>query len=315
MSQMLRAHLALLFVNLIYGVNYLVAKGVMPDLIEPSGFILLRVHGATVLFWIAQAMYKRQRIAREDLGRFALCGLFGVAANQLFFFNGLNLTSPVNASIIMTANPILVLVMAGILIGERVSLVRLIGVVLGAIGAVWLIYSSAGGSDVLGDWKGDVMILINAISYALYLVLVKPLMKKYSPITVISWVFLMGSVFVLPFGWSQFQAVEWTSFTLSDTLSVIFVVVATTFLAYLLNIYAIKLHSPSVVSSYIYLQPITVILFAALFAWWGWSEIDYTGGITVSKVLSALMIFAGVYLVSKPGIDKARKDRMSKDAQ
>lgn len=315
MSELLRAHLALLLVNLIYGANYLIAKGLMPDLIEPSGFILLRVLGATVLFWIARMVYKRQRIAREDIGRFALCGLFGVAANQLFFFNGLNLTSPINASIIMTANPILVLIMAGILIGERISLVRVAGIALGAIGAVWLIYSSVDGSAISGHWKGDVMILINAFSYALYLVMVKPLMKKYSPITVISWVFLIGSVFVLPFGWSQFQAVEWTNFTVADVLAAGFVVLATTFLAYLFNVFAIRIVSPSVVSSYIYLQPITAIIFASLFAWWGWTAVDYTGGISVQKILSALMIFAGVYLVSKPGIDKARIEKVSTNSQ
>lgn len=309
MSSLLRAHLALLLVNLIYGANYLIAKGLMPDLIEPSGFILLRVLGATAMFWAIRVLYKHQPIAASDFLRLVLCGLFGVAGNQLFFFNGLNLTSPINASIIMTANPILVLIMASVLLGERIAGIRVMGIALGAAGAVWLILLSADGSKLSGNWLGDVMILINAASYAVYLVLVKPLMQRYSPITVISWVFLIGSIFVLPFGWNQFWAIEWSSFSAGNLSAAAFVVIGTTFLAYLLNIFAIRLLSPSVVSSYIYLQPITATLFAAIFAWIGWVTVDYTGGITPWKVLSALLIFAGVYLVSKPGIDRARKQR------
>ena len=189
MSSLLRAHLALLIVNLIYGANYLIAKGLMPELIEPSGFILLRVLGATTLFWILRLFVKLQPIESEDYPRLILCGLFGVAGNQLFFFNGLNLTSPINASIIMTANPILVLLMASVLIGERISRVRVLGIAFGAAGAIWLILTSADGSRLSGNWLGDLMILINAASYAVYLVLVKPLMQKYSPATVISWCF------------------------------------------------------------------------------------------------------------------------------
>lgn len=103
------AHAALLTVALIYGANYLIAKGLMPALIGPSGFIVLRATGAAALFWVVYA-FRFERIRRDDLLRLALCGLFGVASNQLMFFNGLSLTSPVNASIIMTSNPILVLV-------------------------------------------------------------------------------------------------------------------------------------------------------------------------------------------------------------
>lgn len=307
MSGLFRAHLALLAVNLIYGANYLIAKGLMPDLIQPSGFIMLRVLGATTLFWMLRLTVQHQPIAPRDFWRLALCGLFGVAGNQLLFFNGLNLTSPINAAIIMTANPILVLVMASVLLGERIAGVRVLGIIAGGAGAVWLILISADGSALSGNWKGDLMILLNAASYALYLVMVKPLMQKYSPLTVISWVFLLGAVVVLPVGWSQFSAIEWSAFSSSDISAAAFVVIGTTFFAYLLNIFAIRIVSPNVVSSYIYLQPLTATAFAALFAWLGWSAVDYTGGLTLSKVLSAILIFIGVYLVSKPGIDRARK--------
>lgn len=310
MSSLLRAHLALFIVNLIYGANYLIAKGLMPDLIEPSGFIMLRVVGATALFWMMRTLFKHQPIAPADFLRLALCGLFGVAGNQLFFFNGLNLTSPINAAIIMTANPILVLVMASVLIGERISKLRVMGIALGAAGAIWLILLSADGSKLSGNWLGDVMILINAASYAVYLVIVKPLMQRYAPLTVISWVFLLGSVFVIPIGWNQFWDIEWSQFSAGNITSAAFVVIGTTFFAYLLNIFAIRIVSPSVVSSYIYLQPVTAAIFSGIFATLGWIAIDYTGGLTTGKVLSAVLIFAGVYLVSKPGLDSAKKKAM-----
>src|SRR5690606_10033918 len=216
MSGLLRAHLALLFVNLIYGVNYMVAKVLMTNLIPQSGFILLRVAGATILFFLLMLVTKFQRIDRKDIGRLLLCSFFGVAANQLMFFNGLNLTSPINASIIMTANPVLVLVLASIFLGDKISGIRVLGIAFGAIGAVWLIFTSADGSAVSGDWRGDVMILINAASYAVFLVMVKPLMQKYNAVTVSSWLFLAGIFFVLPFGWSEFREIRWSDFETGD---------------------------------------------------------------------------------------------------
>ncbi len=307
MSALLRAHLALLVVNLIYGVNYMVAKGLMPDLIQPSGFIFLRVAGASVLFWLLMLTRKFEKVAPKDLLLLAICSFFGVAGNQLMFFHGLNLTSPINASIIMTANPILVLVLAAVFLKERISGIRLSGIIAGAIGAVWLIASSADGSAVSGDWRGDIMILVNAALYAVFLVMVKPLMKKYNAVTVSSWVFLFGIFFVLPFGWTEFREINWPAFSTGDYISVVFVVVGTTFLAYLMSIYAIRIVSANVVSSYTYFQPAMAAVSASAFVWLGWADVDFTGGITISKVLSSLLIFLGVYLVSKPGLDKARE--------
>jgi drug/metabolite transporter (DMT)-like permease len=306
LSTLLRAHLALLAVNLIYGANYLIAKGLMPHLIGPSGFIVLRVVGATLLFWLLRALTKHQPVAWKDFPRLILCAVFGVAINQLFFFNGLNLTSPINSAIIMTSNPILVLVIASLLIGEKITWLRVAGIAAGATGAVALILSGAEGSLLAGNPTGDLMILINAFSYAIYLVIVKPLMQNYSPLTVISWVFLIGMFLVLPVGIGQVGEIEWTTFQSSDWFALSFVIIGTTFLAYLLNIFAIKTLSPGTVSSYIYLQPITASIFSVLFVWIGWTNTDYTTGITPLKIISTLLIFIGVYLVSKPGIDRVR---------
>lgn len=294
-GQQTAAHLALLAVALIYGANYLLAKGLMPQLIGPSGFIVLRATGATALFWLLYA-FRPERIHRVHLVRLMLCGLFGVAGNQLMFFNGLNLTSPVNASIIMTSNPILVLLASSVLLKTAITSRKLLGIVLGAAGAIILLRMSAGSVTGHVSWQGDLLILGNAISYGVYLVLVKPLMAVYRPITVISWVFLFGALIVLPFGWSQAAAIDWSAFSSNALWSVGYVVVFTTFIAYLFNIFALRRVMPTVVSSYIYLQPLFAGLFAYVYAYYGGE--DFTGDLTIGRILCALMIFAGVYLVS-----------------
>lgn len=295
MSRQGVAHLALLFVAMVYGANYLVAKGLMPQMIGPSGFIVLRVVGAGVLFWLVYAL-NWEPIARRHLGRLMLCGLFGVAANQLMFFNGLSLTSPVNASIIMTSNPILVLLASAFLLKTAITARKLFGIGLGALGAILLLVQSGGTGSAHISWQGDLLILLNAMSYGVYLVLVKPLMAIYKPTTVVAWVFLFGAVVVLPIGLPQALEIPWQEFTTNQYLSVAFVVVFTTFVVYLLNIFAMRTVMPTVVSMYIYLQPLFAGLFAYVYALYGGD--DFTGDFTLGRIASAALIFTGVYLVS-----------------
>lgn len=277
----------------------------MPDVIGPSGFILLRVSGACLLFW-AVYLFQREKVAWTDMGRIALCALFGVAMNQLFFFNGLSLTSPINASVIMTTTPIIVLILASVILRERITWLRSVGVLIGAAGAVALIHSTSSNGASTATERGDLFILINATSYSLYLVTVKPLMKKYRPLTVITLVFSFGLLYVLPFGFKQFVAVEWSSLATPDILSMVFVVVCTTFLAYLLNIFALKIVSPTISSSYIYLQPMLAGGFALWFSSSAFLQnafgraMDYSNDIDLFKVGCAVFIFLGVYLVSRP---------------
>ena len=222
-----KAHLALWGVGLIYAYNYLVAKGLMPEKIGPSGFIALRVAGATPLFWLLYAL-RWERVARADLARLWLCGLTGVTINQLLFFNGLAATSPVHASIIMTINPVLVLLISAALLGTAITLRKVTGIALGAAGAITLLLNSGGGGlESYASWQGDLMVLLNAASYGVYLVAVKPLMAKYRPLTVISWVFLFGGLMAFPVGASQAAAIEWSTFSTKDWLSAGFVVLFT----------------------------------------------------------------------------------------
>ena len=296
-----KAHLALLGANVIYGVNHLVAKGVMPEKINPSAFVFLRILGASVLFWIIKSFIK-EKVKKTDFPLLILCGLLGVATNQLLFFHGLNLTSPIDASIIITAVPVMVLIFGTFLLKEKITLNKLIGITIGGIGAILLIWygKKAGGTSSI---IGNLFVLLNACSYALYLVLVKPLMKKYNPITIISWVFLFGFVFMFPIGIQDVLTTNFTAFTLNTYLTVAFVIIGTTFLAYLFNIYALSKLSASVTGSYIYLQPAVSFIIVSIYAF-ALGHDEYAQDINMVKILSCLLVIAGVYLISKKPKEK-----------
>jgi drug/metabolite transporter (DMT)-like permease len=289
--------LALLGANVIYGANHIIAKGVMPHKIGPSAFVFWRIVGAGILFWIIKSFIK-EKIERKDLLRLLVCGLLGVAANQLLFFNGLNLTSPIDASIIITAVPILVLIFSFFLLKEKITLNKVTGVAIGAVGAVLLVSSghdSGGTSSLLGNF----FIFLNASSYGLYLVLAKPLMKKYHTITVVSWIFLFGLIFMLPFGIGDALSTNYEAFTLHTYLTVAFVIVGTTFLAYLFNVYALNNVSPAVNGSYIYVQPAISFIMVAIYAY-SLNQEQYKEDIGWIKIVSCLLVFLGVFLISRP---------------
>ncbi|MFY0629049.1 MAG: DMT family transporter [Flavobacteriaceae bacterium] len=295
-SKILKAHLALLGANIIYGANHMIAKGIMPHKIGASAFIFLRVLCAGLLFWLIKGFIK-EKVAKKDFGRLILCGACGIAINQLLFFHGLNLTSPIDASIIITSVPLLVVVYSFFLLKEKITINKIIGISIGALGAVVLILYGkvdAGTSSLLGN----LFIFLNACFYGLYLVIVKPLMKKYNAITVVSWVFLFGFILMFPFGIGDFISTDFEAFTLNTYLTVAFVVIGTTFLAYLFNIYALKNVSPSVNGSYIYLQPAISFIIVSLYAYWLGHD-QYKEDINLIKIISCLLIFAGVFLISR----------------
>jgi drug/metabolite transporter (DMT)-like permease len=292
MNKVVQAHLALIAVNLIYGANYSIAKEVMPVHVQPFAFVLMRVGGALILFWIISALFIREKVDKKDFPRLALLAVFGVACNQLLFLKGLSITTPISASIIMISNPIVVLLIAAAVLRERVSVNKLFGIGLGIAGALLLLLfnkSFSFGSETI---TGDMMILVNSISWALYLVLVKPLMQKYNTFTIVKWVFLFGFIYVLPFGYKEFGQVQWDTFTPKIWYDVLFVVIATTFFAYVLNTYALRALSPSIVSIYIYLQPFLATLFAVF--------LYRNDTLDLRKITAAVLIIFGVYLVSMP---------------
>jgi|SRR4051812_27545456 len=288
-NKTIQAHLAILLANIIYGANYSIAKEVMPLYIQPFAFVLLRIGGALLMFLLITTFIVKEKIDKKDFPRLALLGVCGVAINQLMFLKGLSLTTPINASIIMISNPIAVLLFAAIVLKERMSFNKIAGIALGIAGALLLLLFNKKFSFGSETIVGDVMVLINSLSWACYVVLAKPLMKKYNTFTVVKWVFIFGFVYVFPFGYSELQLVDWKSIPPIAWACISFVVLATTFLAYILNTYALKSLSPSIVSIYIYLQPFIATLIAVIF---GKDELD------ARKIISALMIITGVYLVS-----------------
>ena len=290
MQRRATVHAALAFVGLIYGANYVIAKGVMPTYLSANAFIMIRASSATLLFWLFHYFTSKEKVQhKRDYWLFARCAIFGVMANQLIFFNGLNLGSPVNASIIMTLNPVIVLLLSYWFLKERITKQKVVGILIGALGVLLLIFNKEVSLDN-SSFLGDVFIFLNATFYAIYLILVRPLMQRYEAITVIKWVFLFGTLMIIPFGLYPLTETDFYIFTPSVWGAVAYVIVGTTFLAYLLNAMALKFVSSTTVGYYIYLQPvfatfITVALGIETFQW--------------EKVIFALMIFFGVYLVSR----------------
>lgn len=291
MSRKLIAHLLLLAVNLFYGVNFVVSKALMPDFLQPQAFILIRVSITVALFFLLDFFWINETPKWRDIPLLFVCAMFGVVINQEMFFAGLNLTTPVNGALIMIMTPILVMVVSFFLRYESPTWYKIGGILLGAFGA-FLIISGRGLSFSSATMKGDLYILMNAASYAVYLVMVRPLMKKYHPMTVIKWVFLLGLLPVVFLGWEQFQTIQWQTFTPSIWLALAFVVLCVTFCAYLFNILALRDVDSSVVGAYIYLQPIFA---AGLSAFYNYDTFD------IMKLIAAGLIFSGVFLVAFGG--------------
>lgn len=295
----LKAQGALLIANIIYGLNFVIAKGIMPDYMAPRAIIFLRISGALIVFSLIHLFFVKERIDKKDVLRLALCGLFGIAINQILFFEGLNLSTPINASIIMTCSPILVLIYSFFLLKEKITSLKIIGISLGTIGASIIILSSGEFSFSSATFTGNILIILNAASYSLYLVVVKPLMNKYSPLTIMKWVFTFGFMWSFPFCIGPISKTDFSAIPPNIWLSIFYVIIGTTIFAYLLLNYALKFVSPVVNSSYIYSQPVIVSLVAVLYM---------NETLTLIESASAVLIFIGVYFVS------VRKEKLLRSA-
>lgn len=285
-----KAHIALFITSFIFGANYWIAKGLMPDALTPFQLVTVRIGVAGLLFWLMAAMIKPEKVARRDLIRIFIAAVFGTTVNQLFVFVALNIASPVDISIIHVSNPIFVLIFAAILIKEKITTKKIAGIIFGASGALVLILYGNPVDFESDSFRGLVYAVINMLGYALYLVIIKPVMQKHHPFTVMKWVFLGGFITTLPVTFNEMTRISFSHFTLHNWLSLIYVVIATTIFAYLFTIYALKHLEAGVVSYYIYLQPFIV----ALIAFWLGKQ-DFS----LSKIVAAILIFTGVYLISK----------------
>jgi len=281
---------AAFMVQLLYGMNYTYAKNLMSEeYIGALGLVFARVAGATILFWLFGLFLKTEKIDKKDYLKFFYAAIFGVSINMIFFIKGLEYTTPIHASVIVTVTPIVILILSSFFLNERITKLKIIGVILGFCGAVVLtIY---GKSTRIGDNVplGNLIILLNTIAYSIYIVMVKKLTAKYHPFTFIKWLFLFGLILVTPFCFGEFSSINWDTYTPSVFFSLGFVVVGATFGTYVLNPIALVKLKASTVGTFIYIQPVIAGIFAIIMG---------SDSLGVIKVAAALLIFAGVYLVS-----------------
>ena len=289
MSKRNWALIAATMVSLIYGVSFTIAKDVMPTYIKPFGFILLRVFGATILFWLISFFGPTEKIQLKDFPRIIAAALFGVALNMLTFFKGLSFTSPISAAVIMVTTPIIVLILSAIIMKEKMIKRKIFGILLGLFGTGFLILYGKSIGNAANAPLGNLLVFINAVSYAFYLILVKKLMDKYNAFTFVKWIYTFGLLMVLPFGWSEYQEIQWSTIPTYILWEIVFVVVFTTFFTYLFNLVSMRELKPTTVAVFIYLQPLFATIFAISL---GKDELTFV------KIVSAVLIFVGVYLVT-----------------
>jgi drug/metabolite transporter (DMT)-like permease len=298
MNQRTFALIAVSIATLIYGVTYTIAKDVMPNHIKPYGFILLRVSVATLIFWTAGLFVKQQKIEKSDYKKILIASLFGITINMLSFFKGLSITSPISASVMMVTSPIMVLLFSSILIRKPIGKQRILGVFIGLAGALLLItLGSASKEGGANSTFGNFLVFLNAASYGLYLVLAKDLVKKYKPIVFIKWFYLFGLIFVIPFGFSELTAVVWHKIPTNIYWNIGFVLIFTTCITYLFNLYGLSKLKPTTVSVFIYLQPVIATIYALIVG---------SDSLNLVKLCATLLIFLGVYLVTKQ-VEKSSK--------
>ena len=290
MNKRYLALIAAFLATTIYGINHTVAKEVMPVYVGSSGFIMLRLLGATLIFWLISLFTPSEKIEKKDFLKILIASILGMCVNMLAFFRGLELSTPINSGIIITLSPVLVLILSYFFLKEKVTVKKIIGILIGFSGAVFLILnSSKTGINAPNIPLGNSFFLLNASAYAGYLIVIKPLTSKYNIFTLMKWLFLIGLVLSMPITFNQFVEVNWTELPWFAIWRMAYVVIGTTFLTYLFNIYALKTLSPTTVGSFIYLQPIITIGFALIT---GNDVLDTT------KLFSCLLVFIGIYLVS-----------------
>jgi len=291
MSNRAPALLAATAATSIYGINHTLAKGLMPDHIQPFGFIMLRVGGAANIFWLIGLFQNDRMIQREDIVRLIAASVFGMVINMLLFFKGLSLTTPINSSVIVTLSPLLVFVLSAILIREKITWLKALGVLIGLGGAVSLIiFGQPTTFNAPNIPLGNTFIIVNALSFGMYLIVVRPLTRKYKTITLMKWLFLTAFIINFPITFNEFSQVEWTNLPFSAVWRMGFVVLGTTCLTYLLNTYALRHLSASTIGVFVYLQPVIAIFYAIL------SGADQ---LSLTKLLAGIAVFAGVFMVTK----------------
>ncbi len=292
-----RGHIAMLSANVMWGCMAPVSKAVLQSGINPFALTTFRMLGAAVAFWVASLFGPKENVPPKDLALLFFAALFGIVFNQGSFIIGVSLTSPIDASIVTTTTPIITMIIAAFYLKEPVTGKKITGVFIGALGALLLILSSGQTSSSNGNSiAGDLLCLLAQISFSVYFVLFKDLISRYSPITIMKWMFMYASVCCIPFSYHQITAIEFTLLPVSVFWGIGFVVLGATFIPYLLIPIGQRLLRPTVACMYNYVQPLVASVLAVL---WG---MDSFGPV---KIIAVILVFSGVYIVTQ---SKSRAD-------
>lgn len=295
----LKGHGAMLGAEILWGVSAPLGKAILAGGMTPLMLTDCRMIGAAVLFWIASCFLPKEEVSPKDLLGMFFASMCGVVINQCCFVWGLSLTSPVNASIITTSLPILTMVLAAIVLREPVTRLKVCGVFLGAIGALVLILGSVSDSGE-GRSGGDILVICAQLAFTCYLVFFKKLITRYTPVTLMKWMFTYASICVIPFTYNDWIAMDWTAAQPIVIWGAAAFAIGPTFLSYLLLPIGQRYLRPTVTAMYNYVQPI-VASFVAISV--GLGQFTTTDGISI------LLVFTGVYLVTRS------KSRADLDAQ
>ena len=290
----LKGHSSMLGANVMWGLMSPVAKFVMVGgAVTPLVVTDLRITGAMVLFWIASFFQKPERVAPKDLLKLLGASLLAIVFNQGCFIFGVGLTSPVDASIITTSMPLLAMVLAAIYLKEPITGKKVLGIAVGATGALLLILGSHQVSEAKAAGNhyiwGDLLVLLAQFSYALYFVLFKNFVNKYSLIAIMKWMFTYAFICALPFSYNDLLHTEWKSLQNTEIGALVFIVVGSTFISYVLIVIGQKNLRPTVAGMYNYVQPLVASIVAVC---WGMDTFNFV------KIISVALIFGGVYLVT-----------------
>ena len=277
------------FVALFYAYNFTAAKEVTPEHVGPFGLAWYRVVVTCAIFWIISLFAgPKEKVPFKELPLIALAAFCGVGFNMVTFMWGLSLTSPISASVLMVSTPIIVLVLSALFLKERLHTLRIIGILIGFSGAALLTLLSTGaGAEAKDPFLGNILVLVNAISYGIYILLAKRLTAKYHVFTLMKWLYFFGVLFITPFGIMQGLDFEFSTASTETLLNIGYVILFATFGTYMLNIIAIRTLKPSVVAVFVYLQPLLATLIAV--------GLD-KDIITWQKSIAGFLIFLGVFL-------------------
>lgn len=295
----MRGHILILSANILFGVSMPVFKYLLTADVPPEAITVMRAIFACMMFWLVSFFLPKEKVLPKDLSTLFVCALCGVGINQWLFVIGLKSSSPVDASIIATAVPIFVLLLAALVLKEPITAKKSLGVFLGVSGGLLLVLSSTQTTNGTNSLWGDTLMLLNQLMYSVYLVLSKPLSRRYSPVTMMKWMFLFSTLALAPFCLQYVQYVPMfhrETFDESQLYALLYLLFGATFVAFMLIPMALKRIRPTTVSMYNYVQPIIASAIAVAVG---------QDTFSMQKLLSAVLVFVGVYLVTQ---SKKRKD-------